>query len=275
MLSWALAVQPPGRADELSVTFLDGFTEPDQTIQVAMADTGVVDAILVEKGERVTAGQPLARLNTRVLDASLSVATARANSTSAVKETWVLWDHEARRVKMLEDLLEQGHANSEEVHLARTKEQTAAARLATARHQRAIYRLEQKQIEMQIAARQLSSPIAGVIADIHRQPGEFVSANDPAIVTLVRLDLLRVKFFVPAKQALLLTDGQRVQVLFAFNQKEESAVVDFISPLVDASSMTVQVEAVIDNANNLYRSGQRCQLKLDSVARSTARVSQK
>ena len=274
LMMWSSATSVLLCADERTTVSPDGFTEPYQIIQVAIADSGVIDAILVEKGERVSAGQTLARLDTNVLQASLAVANVRAKSTSAIAEAKALWTHEWRRAKMLDDLLKQGHANEEEVHLARTKEQAAAARVIAAERQLQIYRLEQEQIKAQIRARQLFSPVTGVITDVHRQPGEFVSASDPAIVTLVRLDLLRVKFFVPADRAFQLWDGQRVQVLFTDFQKEDSAVIDFISPLVDASSTTVQVEVVIDNTDNAHRSGQRCQLKVASATRPAARVSQ-
>lgn len=257
---------------EQPIRNLEGFTEPDEIVEVASPYAGIVSTVTVERGQQIKEGQLIAELDTRVLKASLKVAKAKAASTSAVTEARALLELRKRRAELLRDLLDNGSANPEELLRAETEQTVAEAALKAAEDQIKIFLLEQKELETQIESRQIKSRMTGTIANVHRKPGEFVSASEPTLVTLVRLDVLRVKFFVPIPLAFELSENQRVAVILSGSKTKVPAKVDYISPLVDASSMTVRVEVTIDNLNGAYRSGLRCRLQTASSASSAVRL---
>jgi multidrug efflux pump subunit AcrA (membrane-fusion protein) len=57
---------------------LDCMIQPHQIVQVGSAAPGVIDRILVERGDLVTRGQPLVQLQAGVERAALAVARERA-----------------------------------------------------------------------------------------------------------------------------------------------------------------------------------------------------
>jgi len=82
------------------------------------------------------------------------------------------------------------------------------------------------------------SPLDGVIVQIYRKPGEWVSPGDP-IARIVRMDTLRVEGFVSAELYLPEDiDGQPVKIVIRRpNRKAEEfeATISFVSPIVEAS----------------------------------------
>ena len=63
-----------------TATSFEGFTEPYRKIEVAAAETGVVEKLLVREGDRVVKGQTLATLDTDVLVVSKEIATANTKA---------------------------------------------------------------------------------------------------------------------------------------------------------------------------------------------------
>ena len=64
---------------------LDCVIEPAQMLTVSFAVEGVVEEVLVERGDVIQKGQVLARLNSDVQQASLEVARARAEAKAQLQ----------------------------------------------------------------------------------------------------------------------------------------------------------------------------------------------
>jgi multidrug efflux pump subunit AcrA (membrane-fusion protein) len=86
-------------------------------------------------------------------------------------------------------------------------------------------------------------------------------------VTLVQLDLLRIRFHVPFAQAGRTRVGQEVAIHFPEADRKGTGRVETVAPTTDAKSGTVQVTVVLNNVDGLYRSGIRCLLQLPPEAR--------
>jgi RND family efflux transporter MFP subunit len=246
----------------LAAGAIEGFTEPNRRIDVAPAETGTIATLAVREGERVHRGQQLASLDCDVLQVSLDIArsgmTACGRRNSAVAER----DVRKNRLEKLELLRQGGHASQEEVDRARGDLAVAEAALLAAEEQHQLDRLEHKKIEAMIERRILRSPIDGIVLKIHKEEREFVSANNPAVFTLVQLDTLRVTFGVPTAQAASLAVGQTVRVAFPETGARADGKIEFIAPLTDAESGTVRVKILLDNAAGRYGCGVRCALGL-------------
>ena len=160
----------------------------------------------------------------------------------------------------MEQRLGRGHAQREEVERARTDVAIAEGTLLSAEEDLLLKALEYEKIQAQIERRVVRAPLDGVVTKILRQPGEFVPATDPHVLTIVQLDPLVAKFSVMSTLANNLLVGQDVQVRFTLSDETTLGRIEFISPVDDAESGTVRIKVRIDNPAGQHRSGQRCRL---------------
>ncbi len=107
----------------------------------------------------------------------------------------------------------------------------------------------------------MRSTINGVVTDVHRDEGEFVSAADPTIATLVDLSQLRVSFYLSTRLAASFAPRNQVTVRFIDRPDTAPATVEYVGPLTQADSGRVRVDVLIDNSAGKYRSGLRCVLE--------------
>jgi RND family efflux transporter MFP subunit len=93
----------------------------------------------------------------------------------------------------------------------------------------------------------IRSPLQGIIKEKKASAGDFVKAGT-GILTIIRIDPLKLAFTVPEKEIGALKIGQ--DVLFsvdAFPGKEFKGKLNVIFPYLDERSRTLQVEALVAN----------------------------
>lgn len=238
----------------------DGFTEPYQTIDVAAAETGVVQDVRVELGQVVKKFEVLGALDDDVLKATLEIAQLKASSTAAIDAATAELELKQQRLDALTEINRTGGGSRDEFSRAKSDRELARAKLKGAEETLAADRLEVKKIEVQLQRRTIRSPIDGVVTDIHHDPGEFVSLAEPKLFTVVRLDRLRAKFYVPAEQSARFRKGQRVKVSEPTDEKLLTGDIEFVAPVTHAESGLVRVDVILDNRDGQLRSGQRLTL---------------
>ena len=244
-------------ANRIERRTLEGFAEPYQTIEIAASEAGIVQEVLVELGQAVKKGDVLAVLDDEVLKASLEIAQLKAQSTAALDASKVEIELRQQKLAALTQLNRSGSGSREEYARAKADVEFANAKLKGAEETLAADRLEVKKIDAQLRQRTIRAYLNGVVTDIHRDPGEFVSGAEPKLFTVVRLDRLRVKFYVPAEHSLRLNKSDRVKIQAANDDKPTAAEVEFVSPVTHAESGLVRVDVILDNRDGRLRSGQR------------------
>ena len=244
-------------ANRIERRTLEGFAEPYQTIEIAASEAGIVQEVRVELGQAVKKGDVLAVLDDEVLKASLEIAQLKAQSTAALDASKVEIELRQQKLAALTQLNRSGSGSREEYARAKADVEFANAKLKGAEETLAADRLEVKKIDAQLRQRTIRASLNGVVTDIHRDPGEFVSGAEPKLFTVVRLDRLRVKFYVPAEHSLRLNKSDRVKIQAANDDKPTAAEVEFVSPVTHAESGLVRVDVILDNRDGRLRSGQR------------------
>ena len=236
---------------------LEGFTEPYQTIAVAAAENGIVQEVRVELGQAVKKGEVLGTLDDDLLKATLEIGQLKANSTAAIDAAKAELDIKEQKLNALTEINRTGGGSREELTRAKADVELGRARLKAAQESLAADRLEVKRIETQLQRRTIRSPIDGVITEIHREPGEFLSITEPKLFTVVRLDRLRAKFYIPSENAVRFSKGHRVKVSGHGDEKPLTGDIEFVSPVTHAESGLVRVDVIFDNRDGRLRSGQR------------------
>ena len=240
-----------------------GFLEPSESIEVAASESGTVAELSVKAGDSVKAGIPFGFLDREVLKARRDVAASKAQQKARFEAARLELENLQKRYDSLLKLRQGGFGSSEEVERAATDRNVAQTSLDAVNEEIELARLQLKQIEAELRRRELRSPINGVILKLHRKKGEFVTANEPNVATVADLDSLRVKFYVPAAAAFDMAKGQHRNVDIPLLNRTVIGKIDFVSPVINAESGTVQIELVLDNRTRQITSGLRCTMQVD------------
>jgi RND family efflux transporter MFP subunit len=249
---------------------IQSFTEPYRTINLAAAESGIVIGLNVEEGDSVEKDQPLADLNQAVLKAGVEIARSHRDAVSGLNSAESELKLRSERLRKLQELRQNENSSEEEVNRALLEFEVAEARVLQVQEQLEIKRLEYERIRLQLALRTLTSPIDGVVTELYRDIGEFVSPADPVVLTIVQLNPLRATFSVPIADVKSLRKGQTVPVKVDGVAKPVNAQVELVSPVINAESQTVRVKVELPNPGNKIRSGAKCFFASDSVKEKLA-----
>lgn len=235
-----------------------GFTEPVRLTDVAASEDGNIAVIHVRRGQRVQPGQVLVTLDKELLKAQASIARARSESTAAIDAARIRLRRARHRFDKIQQLRSAGLGSVEELDAAQSDVDLALTQLAEATDAASLNKLELDRIETALRKRDIVSPTPGVVTQIHREVGEFVSLAERVVVTVAKLDQLRIPIYVSGAQAARLKLAEELTVRFSSEIAQTIAIIDYISPVSDPGSGTVLVELLINNKNGARRSGIAC-----------------
>lgn len=227
--------------------FVDGVTltgnvEADRDVIVSAEEGGVIREILVPKGRRVAEGQPLIRIDARILQAQLDQLTAEAR---LAEETW------QRQRK----LWEEDSIGSELSYLqAKYRAETAAANERLART-----RLERTTIR---------APIAGVLDDRMVEVGSTVAVGTP-VVRIIDADPLKIEAGVPERYAGEVRTGTSAELTFESGETANGRV-SFVGTAVNQQNRTFTVEIDVPNPGARLKPGMVATARLQKGDRRDA-----
>ncbi|HIE97720.1 MAG: HlyD family efflux transporter periplasmic adaptor subunit [Fuerstiella sp.] len=173
----------------------------------------------------------------------------------------------------LTELFERNHASQRELDRVKGEVRIAQSRFQSVQEDLAVRRLEYARIEAPLRQRHILSTIDGVVVEVRKDRGEFVSPSDPVVVRIVQLDPLLVVFSVPVDRRSEIVGGQSIPMQIAGHSAPTMATVEYVDPTVDASSGTFKVKVRLPNPEGKWHSGEKSVLLLDqsdSVSVSSA-----
>lgn len=252
----------PPKIRRASLNSIAGITEPDALIAVATAETGILERLHVEENDVVEEGQILATLDDDLFRAQVAIAEQEARAMGRVKAAQAERQLRERRLAKLSALESQGKSHSEEIDRARTDLAVAEAQLETALDDQRLFELQLERAQLQLKKRSIFAPAGGVIVDLHKRSGEYLSPTSPQLLQLARLDPLRAKFLVTRAQLPHFKSGATLPVHFPDSGQSVQGKIDRISPVSDAESGLTEVQVLIENPANQLRGGDRCTCEL-------------
>lgn len=237
----------------------NGFTKPVQEIEVSSPESGRLASVHVKRGDTVQKNQLMIELDTNILEASRRVASAKSKATAQIDALVVEAKLRQERHLKLRRLYDDGAGSIEEVLRSEADATVAALKVDAAREDANLRSLELAEIEARIELRRVRSPIAGVVTDVTKDAGEYVSLQQPHVVTVVQLDRLRVTFFVPTFVAYHVAPAESIRLLLPDSQTFCDGRIEHVGAVTKADSGRVRVDVLIDNPKNEFRSGILCQ----------------
>jgi membrane fusion protein, multidrug efflux system len=218
------------------VLTLTGTVEAERAVTAAAEESGVVREVIVEKGRRVRAGQPIVRIDDRVLRAQYDQARSEA---ALARETF----NRQRR------LWEDEKIGSEMNYLRARHEADAAAaveRVLAARLDRTMVR----------------APTAGVLDDRFVEIGSMVGPGSP-VARIIAMDTLKVAAGVAARYAREIRVGSAVTLsINDLPDGEVTGLVRFVGATVNEHNRTFPVEIAIPNAAGTLKPGMIARVRL-------------
>jgi RND family efflux transporter MFP subunit len=257
---------------------------------------GRIEDLHVDVGTRVKKGDLLARIEERDYElrrqaavAALQAARARlglplegtddtiqSDQAALVKLAQAQLDDATRTRDRLVQVAPSGAASQAELETANSNVLVAEARLRDAseevQNRRAL--VSQRRAELAIAEQQLAdtrivAPFDGFVRERRASWGDYVQAGAP-VVTLVRVDPLRLRIEVPELDAAQVKTGQAVRVWITGVDEPRTGKVVRTSPSITASNRTLLIEAEVPNPDAELRPGSyaRAQILVDPNARA-------
>ena len=257
---------------------LDCMIQPHQVVQVGSPVPGVIDQVLVERGDRVTLGQPIVQLQAHVERAALAVARERAEGSGEVKIATSSQELARRELQRAQELYDQNFVSKTYLDKARAESGVAGGRTDQAHERRKQASREVELATAQLEQRTIRSPITGVVVERFMSPGEYV--DQKPMLRLASIDPLRVDVLVPAAAFGQVEPGMMGKVVpELLNQSEYQATVKSVDRVIDAASNTFRVRLELPNPAATIPAGLRCKvdlaLKLPATAAPLARTALK
>ena len=206
---------------------------------------GYLDAVLVDRGDRVHKGQLLATVRPSDLPDQLAAARSAAAQSDAA-------------VALARANLDRARALAPSGRISKQELQQAETALAAAEATRAGARSQVGGLAVRLGETRITSPLDGVVSQRRLDPGALVgpSSNNGAILTVDQIDTLRL--FVSAAEG----DVQRLKLgqtahleLDAMPGRRFDGRVVRLAPSLDPATRTLDAEVHLPNRDGLLRAG--------------------
>lgn len=218
---------------EVTLIATETFVEEIRLTSVAMAnqdvmleaeETGRIVHIYLDRGDRVGAGDRIAKIDDRVLQAQVNQASSAAQ---LAQQTW------ERRKR----LFEEEQVGSEIAYLeAKFGAEQAAATL--------------QGLEERLARTVVRAPFAGILDERHVDVGTMVGPGK-TVGRLVDLDPIKVFAGVPERYATDVHMGARAQLVFeAVRAEVYAAPIRYVGASIDPRSRTFPIEIEVPNQDH-------------------------
>ncbi len=239
---------------ERSITLV-GTLLADQEARIAAEVEGSIDQTLVEVGDHVEKGAPLAQIDTATYQGMVNLHTANHNKAIANAE------NQRENLERLQQLRKSGSVSPTDFDQAAAAEKQAAAEVAATKAQLGS---ASTALRRSLAV----APFSGSITERLIKAGDFARVGT-IMFHLVDDSVLRFRGEVPEREAARVKTGQTVRLsVDAHPGRTFQGTVSWINPAVNSNTRGVAIEARVDNAKRELKANffARAELIVDSTA---------
>ena len=222
----------------IAVVPLDGTVSSLHTAALSVQIAGLVEAVLVETGDRVTAGTPLFELDDELERLSVSSLEAERREAVAARQEAARRLDEARSVGAGRNIPE-----------TEVQARASTVRQAEARVARLTANLDSGRARLE--RHRLVAPFDGVVTERHAERGEWVAPGE-ALVNLVDREALRLDYPVPQRYYPLLGDDAMLDYRVDGSSMDwQSAEIATVVPVTDPTSRTFLLRGQVTEGKTL------------------------
>lgn len=220
-----------------------------------------MEQITVDRGDRVRAGQVVARLKSDTERASLQSARTRADAEAAIGAARAAAELANSKLERARDLYRQQFISSLALDQAKAEAAVAEKTLQQAIEQRAAFQGDLEQARAALSTRVLTSPFDGVVLERMAQPGERVELRP--LLRVADLSKLHAEVVLPARLFGRVAVGDELQLQPDIPAAPaKTGRVTLTDPVIDVASNTFRVRLLLPNNDGRVPAGARCRVEL-------------
>lgn len=236
----------------------------DQQANVAAQRDGQIVEVRARLADHVAKGQALASLDSREIQASRDAAAAKVASLKAEVREWKAEQEVETADLKRADILRAADVMDEvdwEHYKYKLRETAAEVARYQADESEAEYQLQA--LNVKIDQSSITAPFAGVVGRVSARVGQQVKAGDVLFwVTAERP--LHILFTIPERELDHVHTGTRLVLTTpVFPQLRQAAIVRRVSPVVDPSSDSIEIEGDLERPSPLLKPGMSMQIHLE------------
>ncbi len=236
---------------------LDCLVKPEMYVELSSPVDSIVEQILVDTGDTVARGQPLAQLEASVERAKVKLASLQAKSVSDIKNRKEQLRYAKQYHARMANLLSQNSVSQYETDKAETEVAIAQIELNKANEKWRIAQVNLELAKTQLALKTIHSPIDGIVVDRYAMVGESVS--DRSIMKLAKVNPLKVELIAPTEYFGLIQKGMEVEIYPEQPANQTfTATVTIVDQLIDPASGSFTVRMELPNPDDKLVGGVNC-----------------
>jgi len=253
----------PAMAQELDAFTRNGscLIEANSVVKLSSPTQGTLSKVLVQRGDRIRAGDVVAHLDSDAEEAALAAAAAKAESTVIIEAKQA--EHHAARAKLerVRQLLSKVITSQAQFDEAQMQSEVARLAVEQAKFEKTMAEIEAKRLKVMLDRRLIRSPITGVVTKVELHPGEYADPQQTPIAVIAEIVPLLVQVYLPVGAFPLVKIGAAVEVRPAqpIGGAYEANVIAK-DPQIDAASGLFQVTLRLPNADGEVPAGLRCSI---------------
>lgn len=244
----------------------DCLIEPLQTVELGMPASGLIDKVLVKRGDRIARNQVLASLDSHAEQAATDLAHYKSELAGPTQLAQSKIEFSQRKFSRRHDMADEKLMSRQDSDDAEADLKQAQAELVEARENREVAHLEYVQQSSQLSLRTIRSPFDGVVIDQMMWPGEIFEpgATRHAVLKVAQLNPLRVRVVLPMRAFGIPTEGMAVTVTPEIQaSKTYTARIISVDRIIDAASGTFVASMDLPNPKLDIPSGVKCKAVLN------------
>lgn len=259
-LSWQVAMIAPAWAE-----WFDCVIEPAVVVKVGSQVPGLLESVIINRGDRVEAGQVIAELASDVETATVALMSEQAESTSEIEAQQARFDLAMKKLERTEELVRRNISSKRDLDESVAEMEVVKRELAIAEMRRRAAGLELNRARTVLEQKTIRSPISGVVLQRSLSKGEYLD-QDGQLATIAQLDPLFVEVFPPVSRFGSIKNGMSAMV-----QPNEpivgtyEGVVTVVDQVFDAASSTFGVRVELSNVDQTIPAGHRCKVSFAGV----------
>ena len=257
---------PGGDPQAQDISDYSCMIEPHSVTELSTREEGVLEEVLVRRGDIVRKGQVVAKLESSLEMIALDFAEARANMKGDVESKQATLQYMLRQRDRITELFENKTISFNDKDKADTDVRLAETELQVALANQSLIQIERYRSARRLELRTIRSPVDGVIVEILLVPGESVEARAREIMVIAEVDPLNVEIILPAEAFGSVQVGTPAEITPLLpGQPIRFADVAVVDRTIDAASATFGVQLQLENKDYAIPGGIRCNIAFRSL----------
>jgi len=233
-LSVCLAEEPSSPSQGVPI-IAEGLVTPETEVDLASPSEGLLMEVVAKEGAFLEKGAPIARLNDEEVEIQLRLAELQSRQSDQ--------DYESTK-----RLFEQNAASRDDLNRAMLMAKRSAA--------------EFDLLKIRLRDRSITSPIAGYLIRILKDPGESVQRLEK-VAEIVSLQRKSIVVYLDASSFGKLRPGMKVDIAPAnAGGTDLSGKIEIIDPILDAGGTSFRIKIFVEDPKNLMSAGTRVPVKI-------------